>query len=374
MRGDPRRVAAVGLALVLIVGVIAGIGVSVRDRLGPSTTTLHGLIGSEKEPFFRDPRVVAAFKRGGFDVQIATAGSRQIALADLSAQDFAFPAGGPAAERIRRDHPGSVVTVPFYTPMAIATWAPIVAILQRNEVIVQRQGYQAFDVAKYMELVSRDARWKDLQGADAYPVNKSVLVTSTDVRRSNSAAMYLSLASYVANGDNIVTNNAGLDAIVNTVAPLFIRQGFVENSSEAPFEDYLVQGMGKSPLVMIYEAQFLARAAAADGSITANMQLVYPEPTILSKHSFVGLTDGGRRLGQFLQTDGELRHLATEYGFRTSDLAAFKDFVAAHQLTVPDSLIDVIEPPTYETLEALITRIEQLYDGPPPSSSPGASE
>ncbi len=123
--------------------------------------------------------------------------------------------------------------------------------------------------------------------------------------------MYLSLASYVANSDTIVSPGTDLDSIVTTISPLFIRQGFVENSSEAPFEDYLVQGMGKSPLVMIYEAQYLARQAAADGSITADMQLVYPEPTILSKHSFVGLTPDGRRLGEFLLNDPEMRQLAT---------------------------------------------------------------
>src|SRR5262249_4326907 len=81
-----------------------------------TTVPVHGLIGSEKPPFFSDPRVVAAFKRGGFAVDFQTAGSRQIALADLTGQDFAFPAGGPAAARIRQDHPGSVVSVPFYTP------------------------------------------------------------------------------------------------------------------------------------------------------------------------------------------------------------------------------------------------------------------
>ncbi|HYM84881.1 MAG TPA: hypothetical protein VEY67_12095 [Candidatus Dormibacteraeota bacterium] len=372
MRGDPRRLVAVLLAIVLLVGVGAGILASVRDRLAPATVTVRGLIGSEKQPFFSDARVIAALKRGGFVAEVSTAGSRQIALADLSKQDFAFPAGGPAAERIRRDHPGSVVVVPFFTPMTIATWKPIVAILEQNGVIAQRTGYLAFDVGKYMDLVARDARWKDLAGATAYSVNKSVLVTSTDVRTSNSAAMYLSLASYVANGDNIVTNDASLDRIAGVVAPLFIRQGFVENSSEVPFEDYLVQGMGKSPLVMIYEAQFLARAAANDGSVTAEMQLVYPEPTILSKHSYVGLTDAGRRLGDFLSTDAEIRSLATQYGFRTSDAAAFRTFVQQHQLTVPDQLLDVIDPPTYETLEALISRIQAQYTGPSPSPGVGA--
>ena len=49
-------------------------------------------------------------------------------------------------------------------------------------------------------------RWKDLQGAQAYEVNKSVLVSTTDVRKSNSAAMYLALTSYAFNGGEVVTD------------------------------------------------------------------------------------------------------------------------------------------------------------------------
>jgi hypothetical protein len=369
----PRRLAAIGLAIVLIVGVGYGIVTSIAGRLAPSDVALHGLIGSEKGPFFADQRVINALKRGGFRVTVAPAGSRQIATLDLSKEDFAFPGGAPAAEKIRRDRAGTTSIVPFFTPMAIASWKPIVDVLTKAGVVHQRNGYQALDVAAYMKLVSVDRRWKDLPGNTTYAVNKSVLVTTTDVRRSNSAAMYLSLVSYVANGDNIVENDSRLDAIVAQAAPLFLRQGFVENSSEAPFEDYLVQGMGKSPLVMIYESQFVARAAANDGSITDQMVLLYPEPTIYSKHTFVSLTENGARLGEFLANDPEMRSLATTFGFRTSDTAAFRTFVSSHQLTVADTLIDVIEPPTYETLEAMITRLEQLYAGGGASPLPSGS-
>jgi hypothetical protein len=363
MNQNPRRIAAVGLAILLIVGVGFGIVSSARDALAPENAQVRGLIGSEKDPFFKDPRVVAALKRGGFVANVSTAGSRQIAGTDLANVDFAFPAGVPAAEKIRRDHAGSKAFVPFYTPMAIATWTPIVDLLSTAGVVHSSGGVTTLDVAKYMELVDKNTRWKDLPGNTAYPVNKSILITSTDVRRSNSAAMYLSLASYVANGDNIVENNSEVEPLMDRLSPLFLRQGFVASSSEEPFEDYLVQGMGKSPMVMIYESQFIQRAAAADGSIKPGMVLMYPEPTIFSKHTFVGLTENGTKLGEFLTNDPEMRSLATQYGFRTTDTAAFATFVADHKLAVPASLISVIDPPTYETLEAMITRLEAEYSG-----------
>jgi hypothetical protein len=368
----PRRLAALGLALLLIVGVGYGILSSARDSLGPAPTTLSGFIGSEKGPFFNDPAVIAALRRGGFIVNVTTAGSRQIAGMDLSKVDFAFPAGVPAAEKIRQDHPGSKAVVPFYTPMAIATWRPIVDLLTAAGVVRTSAGVTTLDVAAYMNLVDKNTRWKDLPGNTTYPVNKSILITSTDVRKSNSAAMYLSLTSYVANGNNIVQNGADVAGLTDRLAPLFLRQGFVASSTEEPFDDYLVQGMGKSPMVMIYESQFVQRAAAADGSITPDMILVYPDPTIFSKHTFVGLTADGIRLGDFLTNDPEMRSLATQYGFRTTDTAAFAKFVADHNLSVPPAFVNVIDPPTYETLEAMITRLETDYAGtglPSPSAS-----
>jgi hypothetical protein len=378
MTQNPRRIAAVGLAVLLIIGVGYGILTSARTALGPGAVSLHGLIGSEKDPFFKDARVIAALKRGGFDVTVLTKGSRQIASADLSKEDFAFPAGVPAAEKIRRDHAGSVAFVPFYTPMAIATWKPIVDLLTAAGVVHTTGDVTTLDVSAYMKLVDANKRWKDLAGNTTYAVNKSILITSTDVRKSNSAAMYLALTSYVANGENIVQNDTQATALMDRLAPLFLRQGFVASSSEEPFDDYLVQGMGKSPMVMIYESQFINRKAANDGSITADMALMYPDPTILSKHTFVGLTPNGIKLGDFLTNDPEMRSLATQYGFRTTDTAAFTKFVADHQLNVPATLINVIDPPTYETLEAMITRLEAAYSGPglpsPSTSEPSPSD
>src|SRR5262245_20002276 len=238
---QPRRIAAIGLAVLLIFGVGYGIATSIGSRLGGGTVSLHGLIGSEKGPFFADARVVKALARGGFTLTVQTAGSRQIAGMDLSREDFAFPAGAPAAEKIRREHTGTAAVVPFYTPMAIATWQPIVDLLQQAGVVKQANGYLAFDVAAFMQLAAKDPRWKDLPGNTTYSINKSILVTTTDVRKSNSAANFLALTTYVVNGDNVVQNDASAVAIADQVSPLFLRQGFVASSSEEPFDDYLVQ-------------------------------------------------------------------------------------------------------------------------------------
>jgi hypothetical protein len=359
------RILGLFLAALLAVGVVVAIWYSALGRFQPQRViTVRGVIGSEKQDFFADPEVQAVFRRNGLDVQVDTAGSREMATTvDLSRYDFAFPAGVPTAQKIKLDHHATATYVPFYTPMAVASFRSIAQLLAANRVAHDEGTHFTLDMPAYMALVARNARWTDLTGNTAYPTAKSVLITSTDVRKSNSAAMYLSLASYVSNGNNVVQDEATARHLVPQVAPLFLRQGFTEASTDTPFEDYLAIGIGKSPMVMVYEAQYLARQAAHDRTITADMVLMYPSPTVLSKHTVVPLRAPGDRVGRLLMSDGDLKQLEIKHGFRTNDQAAFTAYLKAHNVPQPPQLVNVIEPPAFEPLEAMITGIDQLYRG-----------
>lgn len=350
------------VTILLLVGLGLAIYRSAREQIGAlKTATLRGVIGSEKEEFFRDPEVTRTLLDRGFVVQIEKAGSREIAGFDLTKYDFAFPGGQPAAEKIRRESKATTVHSPFFTPMAIASWRSIATLLQANGMAEDKGGYYTLDMRKLMSFMAEGKRWKDLTDNGSYAVNKSILVSSTDVRKSNSAAMYLALASFVANANNVVENEADITRVLPAVQPLFLKQGFVENSSEGPFESYLLMGVGKAPLVMIYESQYVARALAANGGISAEMVLMYPQPTVFTKHILVPFSDAGARLGALLETDPDLQRLAMQYGFRTSNTAGFQALMRQHQVATAETLVDVIEPPNYETLERMIQLIEQQY-------------
>jgi hypothetical protein len=72
------------------------------------------------------------FAQHGLAVEVDTAGSREIAtLTDLKSYDFASPSSAPAAEKIKREHETLGVYSPFYSPIAIASFQPIVDLLQR---------------------------------------------------------------------------------------------------------------------------------------------------------------------------------------------------------------------------------------------------
>lgn len=335
---------------------------------------MNGVIGSEKKPFFLDPAVKKVFASHGYDVEVVTAGSRQIATTvDLSKVDFAFPSSAPAAQKIKQKTGASTVYAPFYSPMAIATFTPIVKLLQNAGIASQdATGTWHLDVAKYLAAVAAGTRWNQLPDAAAlYNSSRTMLISSTDIRQSNSAAMYLSIASYVANGQNVVSSDSQQAAVIDQMASLFLQQGFSASSSEEPFDDYLSQGIGSKPMVMIYEAQFLGEQMNADtkSAITPDMVLMYPSPTVLSKHTVVPLTKAGDAVGQLLVNDPKLAKLAAQYGFRPANPSVFTSVLKQNGITEPPTPVDIVDPPSYETLESMIQNISGRYDAPGSSTA-----
>jgi len=370
-----RKFVAPALVVLLLAAVGGGIWYSnnrvTDERTAQDTArieqgrqvSVRGLIGSEKEPFFADPRVQKALAAQGITVTVEKAGSRAIAARyDASKYDFGFPSGAPAAAHLRQQAKAANVFDTFYTPMVLASWRPIAEILVANG-IAQRQGdiYYLVDLPGLMALSEKGARWRDLKKSEAFSTGKAVLVNSTDVRTSNSAAMYLALASYLANNQQIVQSQDDVDRVLPVVAPLFLRQGFQEQSSAGPFEDYLALGMGKAPLLMAYESQMIEFWLKHPDKVKSDMVLMYPKPTVFSKHVLVPYTPAGARLGAALEGDPALRALAHEYGYRTGGANKGPELWTARGIHVPEVLVDVIDPPSYEWLERMIQAIEARF-------------
>ncbi|WP_202807939.1 three-helix bundle dimerization domain-containing protein [Nocardia nova] len=363
-RSRPRLIAAAAAVVVVVVALVAVFGFGGDDKpVAPAATamvTAHGVVGSEKMGFFTDPRVVDVFARNGIQLKVNPAGSRQIATSvDLSGDDFAFPSSTLAAERIQRQRGVTAKYTPFSSPMAIASFGPIVDALTRAGV-VHPGATPTFDMHHYLDLAQQGAQWDQLEGNTGYPVRKSVLLSTTDPRTSNSAAMYLAAAAYVANDDSIVQGAAAENFVLSKVSRLFTKQGYTDNSSEGPFAEYLTAGMGPTPMVWGYESQYVEAAVA--GKLPANSVLLYPSPTVLSRHTLVPLNATGDRIGQLLTTDPDLQRLAAEHGFRTADPAQFAKVTAEHHIPVTPNVVDVVDTPTYDTLEHLLDGVARSYN------------
>lgn len=319
---------------------------------------LRGLITVEMEPIFKDERVTRALAQARLPVQVARVGSRDMAarIGGPDQPDFFIASGVVAANMIadaaRKAGKTATQTSPFHTPLVVASWEPVAKILAANGMArpLAPRVY-GLDMEKLTQAMLAKQRWRDLKASGDYAVSRSVLVSTTDIRRSNSAAMYLALTSAALNGD-VVADRASAQKYAAQLAELFKRQGFQENYVNGAFDDYLAIGMGKTPLTFIYESQMLAQAQK--GGIKPEMVLMYPQPTIVNKLVLVTMSERAKRLAELLVADKTLQAVALEQGFRTGDAAAFAATAEKAGLAVDQRLNQVIDPPGFDLMFEMI--------------------
>ncbi|WP_394280615.1 hypothetical protein [Corynebacterium sp.] len=368
------RSRSVGLGVFLIIVAIVAVLVgrfgmpninlgALNPFAGTSTTQVSGVIGSEKRAYFEDEDVKKRFKKLGYEVDVQTAGSREIAeTVDLSAHDFVFPSSEPATEKVERVFSSDGATYPFHSPMAVATFQPIVDILTRQGLIREDGPNKVLDVQGIMELAQNETRWRDL--GDEFPSPRTVQISTTDIRTSNSAAMYLSILAWVISDMN-PEHAEDTGFLAKEITPFFTGQGYTASSSAGPFADYLSQGMGAAPMVLVYEAQYLGEQMKPNSRIGEDNVLLYLYPTVQAKHGVVGLTEEGKEIARLLAEDSELQELAARHGFRPNNSPAFEEVMAEHELTPPETYLATVDPPSYERLEELMTEVGKAYSTPP---------
>ena len=363
---------AVGIAL-FSNGTVPGQGPSEASGDAPaeqSLTVVRGVIGSEKESLFADPEAKEIFARYGLDVQVTTSGSWAMAEREgIEGSDFASPSSEIAAAHIEDVHGDAVLstTRPFYSPLAIATGETVLAVLGQNGLAEQRDGVWFLDMAAYLDAVANGRRWTDLAGSEAYPSSRNVMITTTDVRSSNSALMYLSLASYVLNGNAVVTSeDAGRRQATDALARLFLDQGYSQSSSAGPWESFLSKGPMNQPLTLIYESQYLEAQMNEPSRITSDMRICYPSPTTFSDHVVVAFSEAGQRVQDILENDADMAQVIARHGFRLNgaNSGAFDARVGEAGLTgyaAEGTFIDTAQTPSYEVEDVMLQTIAELY-------------
>ncbi len=319
---------------------------------------LKGAVSVDVEPFFKDERVQKILARHKLPVAISRVGSRDMAgkVGGADQPAFFMASGVVAANMVvdaaRKSGKPAAQSSPFHTPLVVASWEPVAKILVANGMAKNLSPkVYGLDMEKLTQAMLDKRRWRDLKGSQEYAVSRSVLVSTTDIRRSNSAAMYLALTSAAVNGD-VVSDRAKGQELATRITELFKRQGIQENYVNGAFDDYLAIGMGKTPLAFVYEAQMLAQGLK--GGLRPEMVLLYPQPTIVNKQVFVAMGDRAKQLAELLANDKELQAIALEFGFRTGDPAAFTAMAGKAGLAVEANLTQVIDPPSFDLMFEMI--------------------
>ena len=320
------------------------------------TEALRGLVAVDVEPFFKDERVIKLLNMNRLPVQASRVGSRDMAGKLAEGPDFFFASGVVAANMIadaaRKANKSATQSSPFHTPLVVASWEPVAKILVANQ-MARPLGARVYglDMEKLTQAMLAKQRWRDLKDSGEYAVSRSLLVSTTDIRRSNSAAMYLALTSQALNGE-VVSDRIRGGELALKLAELFKRQGYQENYVNGAFDDYLAIGMGKTPLAFIYESQMLAQAQK--GGLRPEMVLMYPQPTIVNKLVLVAMNERGRKLADLLVANKELQAIALDLGFRTGDPTAFAAAAQRAGLAVETQLKQVVDPPSFDVMFEMI--------------------
>jgi hypothetical protein len=320
----------VGIVLaVLLIGGVAYAVVAGREGQdqGTATKTVQGVIGSEKAEFFADPSVVEALATHGFTVRTETSGSWAMDEQALRGKDFAFPSSKAPADALRPDPAVTGGPIrPFYSPLVVVAHSAAARVLADNGLAtLTGASTGTLRMDPYLKAAADDRTWQQLKGsAEHAELSGTVFITSTDPVTSNSGALYLAAASYVAEGGKVVADDAGIKRTTPLLRKLIRVQGAQQTSSDAPFRDF-ISGVG-NPLVLVYESQ-VASLLLQQQQDVGDLVVLYPDTTVSSDHTLVPLTEEGRAVGELLRTDPRLRQLAVRHGFRPQGAAA--EFTAA---------------------------------------------
>jgi len=341
-----RRIAGIVLAVLLMGGVVAAViaGRDGQDK-GTATKTVQGVIGSEKAEFFADPDVVKALAAKGYTVKTETSGSWAMEGLNLKGYDFAFPSSkAPADELAAKYHVRQPLPRPFYSPLVVVAHRSAAEVLEANGLATAGKGSGTLKMAEYLKAAEHDRTWQQLKGAQKHgELSGTLYIATTDPATSNSGALYLAAASYVADGGRVAADSAAVTRTAPLMRKLISVQGAQQTSTDATFRDF-VSGAG-NPLVLVYESQVASLLTQGQGG-TDDLTVLYPDTTANSDHTVVPLTPEGRALGELLSTDPVLRKLAVRHGFRPQGATAeFTAATADHTTYLNQTLTGVRQAP-----------------------------
>ncbi|GAA1855274.1 hypothetical protein GCM10009751_10150 [Myceligenerans crystallogenes] len=338
-RGGPGSKVAAATIGAGVLALTVALGVLIGDALpgGPSSpgagpTVVSGIMAS-KEDYFNDAEVIRLLAERGYRVDVTRRGSFEVAQEVIGGgeYDFAFPSGRPPANLITQDRRSRDLFVGsrslFTSPLVLASFRPYAEALVADGVATPREGqddeplYYDLDVDKFVELGLEGRTWDDI-GFGRTPSGEGrqngnvVLAQTTGAGRSNSAATYLALVAFVANGDTAPTPGdvAGLG---RRIRPLFEGAGLPQPGIRTKY--FSDEGLSQTPVAVIYEHQYFdwQVGQARNEGLDRERVLLYPDREFITDPELVFLTERGKTFAEdVLAEDPELRHRMTELGFR----------------------------------------------------------
>lgn len=344
---------AVGLVAVTVVGVV-GPGRPSPPAGGTPPASAVAPVGTVRVAgdlhILDNPSVAAALGAEGLRVQQIDAGPAE-ACRSAGAIDVLIGGGDPPADC--QIAPGARAYTPFHSPLAVVTYEPIAELL--STIGVSRKaadGTWTFDVRAYLHEVRWQRRWSSIPGTVGYRNDGYLLLRTTNPRDSQSASMFVAIASYLLNNGAVVADDPAIKAIVPTLAPCFTRQGSLDARTPQLLANFRRAGMRDMPMALAYENDAIVEIRNHAGR-SPRMTLMYPSLDVSSRNTVIPLTDRGRRLAELLTSD-RLQRLGPDVGYRNGqEPDQFVRQMAAQGVRVRRDVVSV-PPPAPAILRRLI--------------------
>lgn len=253
-------------------------------------------------------------------VDFKAVGSSDMVNGDLKGLDFVWPGSAVTYDEFTEAKKGAEKkhSTIFRTYQMIFGWTKYRSVLLRSGMVYQKEGAYYMKMASVIKAMNEGKKWADI-GLSELP--GFVNITFTDPERSGGGLTCLTLfANYQVpggeNGGKVVTR-AQLDPILPSLLKIWENQGRQDKASPEGFDAWLQRGSGV-PLTCSSESLYLGwrkNAAKSDADLVFG---IYPEWTISSDHTLVGLTTNGARLVDIFTTDKELQQIGwRNMGMRT---------------------------------------------------------
>jgi hypothetical protein len=338
-------------------------------------TVLQGKMGS-KEDYFNDPEVQRILLGHHIRVHVTSMGSRDVATTGLESYDFVFPSGQPTAELIQRRTAGDPDVKPhrpvLTSPLVLATYRPYAEALVTAGVATPRTDgesyYYDLRFKPFVQLLRDGKTWQQL-GIGEYGVSNDnpVSAHTSSVCTSNGGGSYLGLVAYGVLGRPVATEEE-TDRVADDIAPLIRASGLPLKSPKQTY--FSPDGAATAPINVLYEHQYLQRQTVnrrGTGHLDSTRVLLYPDTGLMTEPGFISLNPAGRRLGDLLESDPDLRRRAVELGFRVvvanddvPNTPTLAEQLAADHVPVPvdrDGDTKALLPASIELFERLIVRV-----------------
>jgi hypothetical protein len=354
----PRGDIALFCAMVLVAAAMV-VGATTARRLPIVTVNIAGTVD-----LLTDPGVQRELRALGYNIEPNGLGADQVlGQVPLRGYQLAYVpdqvVGTAIANKLIGLNLQNDIVVPASSRLIVATYRPLVTLLQEAGIAREVDGAWMFDINAYVSDVIRHGgplHWEDLpgyRGVANFSDRGPILLYTSDPGHSQLTRMFIAVASYRLNNDNVVTSQAQVNSVVARLKPIFAQQGSILPGGDPEWNDFLEDDMSAYPMTLTYESLYVSLEEAHDPRITKDMVMMYVSPEMNIQESLIPLDNTGTTVSNDIATDPRIQQIAEEkLGFITTNPDNFQKAMAKAGIKVAGGL-PVVNPPAYGILQRI---------------------